>query len=260
MMKKPVKISAVFCAAVVLFLPCVTKATPVGTVDIAQVGHGANDIMQIWAGGQEGIYGYAGVYMLDKTNGTNGGKIWPNGPIGVFCIEWAELTSSSTLTYDVVMPQDGPIPTTILGGTMGLTKAKYLQELWGRYFDSSWVGSGSFTFQQNTKAAAFAAAVWEIVHEDLPMNSLGWDVTVDGSPGDRGFRAEYFATDLANYMLHTLDGTGPMTELRAFTYNGQQDYIMAIPEPATIALLGFGGAFSLLRRKRRSRKRITDGG
>ena len=85
-MKKPVKISAVFCAAVVLFLPCVTKATPVGTVDIAQVGHGANDIMQIWAGGREGIYGYAGVYMLDKTNGTNGGKIWPNGPIGVLCI------------------------------------------------------------------------------------------------------------------------------------------------------------------------------
>ena len=91
------------------------------------------------------------------------------------------------------------------------------------------------------------------------MNPLGWDVKVDGSPGDRGFRAEYFATDLANYMLHTLDGTGPMTELRAFTYNGQQDYITAIPEPATIALLGFGGAFSLLRRKRWPRKRITEG-
>jgi len=250
-MKKLTKISAVFYAAVVLFFPCVTKATPVGTVDIAHVGYGANDVMQIWAGGQEGIYGYAGVYMLDKTYGTNEGKIWPDGPIGVTCIEWAELISSSTLTYDVVMPQDGPIPTTLLGGTMGLTKAKYLQELWGRYFDPSWVGSGSFTYQQNTKAAAFAAAVWEIVHEDLPMNQLGWDVTVDGSPGDRGFRCEYFGTDLANYMLHTLDGTGPRADLRAFTYNGQQDYITVIPEPTTIALLGFGGAFSLLRRKKR---------
>ena len=82
------------------------------------------------------------------------------------------------------------------------------------------------------------------------MNPLGWDVTVDGSPGDRGFRCEYFAKDLANYMLHTLDGTGPKADLRAFTYNGQQDYITVIPEPATIALLGFGGAFSLLRRKK----------
>jgi hypothetical protein len=52
-------------------------------------------------------------------------------------------------------------------------------------------------------------------------------------------------------MLHSLDGTGPREDLRAFRYDGQQDYITAIPEPATIALLGFGGVFSLLRRKRR---------
>jgi len=247
---KLVKISAVFCAAVMI-LPCVTKATPVGTVDIAHTGRGAYDVMDIWAAGYEVDSAYAGVYMLEKTYGTNEGKIWPDGPIGAFCIEWAEMVSSSTLTYDVIMPQDGPIPTTLLGGTMGLTKTKYLEELWGRYFDPSWVGSGSFTYQQNTKAASFAAAVWEIVHEDLPMNSLGWDVTLDGSPGDRGFRCEYFGADLANYMLHSLDGTGPREDLRAFSYDGQQDYITAIPEPATIVLLGFGGVFSLLRRKRR---------
>ncbi len=250
---KLVKISAVFCAAVVLLLPCVTQATPVGTVDIAHNGFGAHDLMQIWAGGQEGITGYAGVDMLEKTNGTNEGKTWSDGPIGAFCIEWAELSSSSTLTYDVMMPEDGPIPTTLLGGTMGLTKSKYLQELWGRYFDSSWVGSGSFSYEQNTKAAAFAAAVWEIVHEDLPLSSSGWDVTVDGTAGERGFRCEYFGADLANYMLHTLDGTGPRADLRVFSYNGQQDYIAMVPEPTTIVLLGFGGVLSLLRRKNRAR-------
>ena len=243
------KMSVVFCAAVVLLLPCITKATT-GTVDIAHVGHGANEVMQIWAGGHEGIYGYAGVYMLDKTYGTNEGKVWPDGPIGAFCIEWPELVSSSTLTYDVAMPQDSPIPTTFLGGTMGLTKAKYLQELWGRYFDSSWVGSGSFTPEQNAKAASFAASVWEIVHEDLPMNPLGWDVTIDGTAGSRGFRSVYANTDIANNMLHSLNGYGPMADLRAFTYNGRQDYITVIPEPTTIALLGLGGVFSLLRRKK----------
>ncbi len=247
---KLVKISAVFCAAVMI-LPCVTKATPVGTVDIAYTGQGAHDIMEVWAAGYEGTSGYAGVYMLDKTYGTNEGKIWPDGPIGTFCIEWAEASSSSTLTYDVVMPEDGPVPTTLLGGTMGLSKAKYLQELWGRYFDPSWVGSGSFTYQQNTKAEAFATAVWEIVHEDLPVSPLGWDVTVDGTVGIRGFSAAYLDTDMANNMLHSLDGTGPTADLRVFSYNGQQDYIVEVPEPATIALLGLGGAFSLMRRKKR---------
>jgi len=41
-----------------------------------------------------------------------------------------------------------------------------------------------------------------------------------------------------------------MADLRVFSYDGQQDYIVEVPEPATIALLGLGGALSLLRRKR----------
>jgi hypothetical protein len=249
-MMKLVKLSVVLCAAAVMILPGTTKAAPLGTVDIAKTSNGANDIIQVWAAGYEGLPSYAGVYMLDKTYGTNEGKLWDDGPIGAFCIEWAELTSSNTLTYDVIMPEEGPLPTTLLGSAMGTTKAKYLQELWGRYFDPSWVGSGSFTYEQNTKAAAFGAAVWEIVHEDLPTSPLGWDVTVDGTVGIGGFRADYLDSVAANNMLHSLDGTGPRADLRVFSYNGQQDYIVAVPEPATIALLGMGGVFSLLRRKK----------
>ncbi len=126
-MLKLVKISAIFCAAVVLALPGIAEAAPLGTVDIAYTGPGAYDTMNIWAGGQEGITGSAGVYMLDKSGGTGEGSIWPNGPIGAFCIEWAELTSSSTLTYDVIMPEGGPLPTSFLGTPMGVTKANYLR-------------------------------------------------------------------------------------------------------------------------------------
>ncbi len=133
---------------------------------------------------------------------------------------------------------------------MGVTKAKYIEELWGRYFDPAWVGSGSFTSYQNSQAEAFAAAVWEIVHEDLPSSSLGWDVTLDGTLGDGGFRAQYLDAYTANTWLHSLDGTGPAANLRVFSYNGQQDYIAEVPEPATIVLLGLGGMLSLLRRKR----------
>ena len=238
---KLLKLLVVLCAAVVMILPGITRATPLGTVDIAKTGNGASDIIEVWAAGYEGLPSYAGVYMLDKTYGTNEGKIWADGPIGAVCIEWAELTSSSSLTYDVIMPEDGPLPTTLLGSAMGTTKAKYLQELWGRYFDPSWVGDGPFTYTQNIKAAAFGAAVWEIVHEDLPTSPLGWDVTVDGTIGIRGFRADYLDSVAANNMLHSLDGTGPRADLRVFSYNGQQDYIVAVPEPATIMLLGLGG-------------------
>ncbi|MHC4752507.1 MAG: PEP-CTERM sorting domain-containing protein, partial [Planctomycetota bacterium] len=98
-------------------------------------------------------------------------------------------------------------------------------------------------------AAAFATAVWEIVYEDLPASPLDWDVTVDGTVCDLGFRSEYGEPDTANSWLHALDGTGPKADLRAFSYNGSQDYIVQVPEPATIALLGLG-ALSLLHRKR----------
>ena len=249
-MKKLLRLSVVFCAVVMVILPGTSKAAPLGTVDIAKTSNGASDIIEVWAAGYGGLPSHAGVYMLDKTYGTNEGKLWDDGPIGAFCIEWAELTSSNTLTYDVIMPEEGPLPTTLLGSAMGTTKAKYLQELWGRYFDSSWVGSGTFTYEQNTKAAAFGAAVWEIVHEDLPTSPLGWDVTIDSTLGIGGFRADYLDSVMANSMLHSLDGTGPRADLRVFSYDGQQDYIVAVPEPATIALLGMGGLFSLIRRKK----------
>jgi hypothetical protein len=252
-MLKLAKISAIFCVAVVLALPCISKAAPLGTVDIAYTGPGAHDAIDIWAGSYEGITRDAGVYMLEKTGGTGEGNIWPNGPIGTFCIEWSEMASSSTLTYNVIMPKDGPLPTSSLETTMGATKAKYIQELWGKYFNPAWVGSCAFSDYYDHGAAAFSVAIWEIINEDLPVSPLGWDVMVDGTAGSRGFRAEYLDSSSiynANSWLHSLNGTGPTANLRVFSYRGQQDFIIEVPEPATIALLGLGGMFGLLRKKR----------
>ena len=251
-MIKIFKTSVVLCAVFVLVLPCSAKATPIGTVDIAYTGPGASDVVTVWGGGLENVDVYAGVYMLEKTNGYNEGKLWPNGTIGAFCTELTEDASEATLTYDVIPLDKGPRPTTFLGDAMGTEKANYISELWGRFNNSDWADGGSHSFQENIKAAAFATAIWEIVYEYLPTSSMGWNVSLTGTIGSPGFcvDATNDLTDIANVMLHSLNGTGPMADLRVFSYDGAQDYIVEVPEPATLIILGIGGTLGLLRRKR----------
>jgi hypothetical protein len=229
-------------------------ATPIyGTVTMNYTGLGATtDTMTIWGGGNNGLNVYAGVYMFNKTAGSGQGQLFQNGYIGGLCMDLSEYVASGSLNYDVIMPQDGPRPTTFLGSTMGDVKASYLSELYGRYYDPAWAVVGSHTPQQNSNAAAFAAAVWEIVYEDVPTSPAMWDVTTNGSSGNGGFRAENLDFLTANNWLHSLDGTGPMAQLRSLSYVGSQDMLVAVPgvvpEPATVALISFG--FLLITRKR----------
>lgn len=228
----------IFLTVFVLALPCRTNAALLGTVELEYDGPGASGMAKLWAGGLFGANRRTGVYMLDKTGGTGDGEIWDNGLIGTFCIELSETAPYHTKTYDVVLPEEAQKPTTFLGKKIGFEKADYIRELWGRFFDPSWVNSESFTTQQNKDAEAFAVALWEIIYEDLPESPSVWDVVVDGTPGQRGFRCENVDTFTANSMLHALDGTGSKANLRAFVYDGQQDYLAEVPEPTTIFMLG----------------------
>ena len=222
------------------------SATPIsGTITMSHVGYGAKDTMKIWGGGRSGLNVYAGVYMFNKTAGTGEGQLLNDSFIGGFCIDLAENVVGGSLAYDVLMPQDGPKPTTFLGGPMGQQKASYIAELWGRFFDPAWSTSSSYTLQQKRNAEAFAAAVWEIVYEDLPSSPAGWNVTTDGTSGKRGFKAVYLDYKQANSWLHSLDGTGPMANLRVLSYTGSQDFLVAlpqvpIPEPAALAFIAMG--------------------
>ena len=226
-------------------LPCAAKAYPVNTVEIVNTGNAASEIVTVSGGGLSNTDVYAGVYTLDKTNGAGEGKFWPDGTVNAFCSELSEAPPEVTTKYNVIGLEEGP-----LSAAMGAEKAGYISELWGRYFDPSWTGSGPFTWLQNAQAAAFATAIWEIVYEDLPASPLKWDVKIDGTWGAGGFSTSFGGTALANNWLHSLNGTGPMANLRVFGYNGSQDYIAEVPEPATIALLGLGGVWSLVRRRR----------
>jgi len=237
---------------VVLSIPCLVNATVVGTVDVQYSGNYAYESISVWGGYMFGQTVDAGVYKFYKYDSTGEGDLWSNGYLSAFCMELAEPFTVNPITYDVIMPSDGPIPTTLLGDSIGTEKAKYLQELWGRYYDQSWATGDTFTSKQNSLASVFASAIWEIVHEEFTGNPLDWDVSVDGSPIlSMGFKTTDVDSALANEWLHSLDGTGPMADLRTFSYDGRQDFLVAVPEPATIALLGIGSAFGLIRRKKK---------
>ncbi|MEN6386214.1 MAG: PEP-CTERM sorting domain-containing protein [Phycisphaerales bacterium] len=235
--------------AILLLASTSALATTIyGTVTASYTGFGAADSMTIWGGGLTSHNLSAGALLLNKTAGTGDGQYLDNGTVGVFCIDLLETAASSSKKYDVLMPQDGPRPTSFLGGGMGEAKADYLAELWGRYYDSAWSTSGTHSTAQKEAAGAFAAAVWEIVYEAVPSSPTSWDVTTDNTEGDLGFRAANLNSQLANSMLHSLNGTGPMADLRALSYNGGQDFIasfslVTIPEPATIAFAAMGLLF-----------------
>jgi hypothetical protein len=233
-------LSVLFLLAV---LPCTANAYTVDSVEVVSSSLGANELISVWGGGVDGSTEsvYAGLYNLEKTSGTGEGKLWNDGPIGAFCAELSEPAPEITTKYSVIS----------LDNAFGSAKAGYISELWGRYYDSSWAGDGPFTWLQDSKAAAFATALWEIIYEDLPTSSLKWDVKVDGTWGVGGFYTDFGGANLANDLLHSLDGTGPMADLRVFSSSGSQDYIAQVPEPTTIVLLGIG-SLSLLRRKRKT--------
>lgn len=245
-------INKVVCGLIVVILtliPCSAMADIIGTVDIAHDGYGAHDTAHIWGGGWYSLEVYAGVYMLNKTADTGQGVLWDNGLIGAFCIELTEYSSAMTNTYDVALPEEAHNPTTFLGESIGSVKANYISELWGRFYDPAWATGGSYTSAQNEAAEAFAVALWEIIYEDLPGSSSGWDVTSDGTDGDLGFKATFANASLANSWLHALDGQGSRAQLRAFTYNGTQDFITQVPEPTTIVLLSLGSLVFIRSRK-----------
>lgn len=223
------------------------SATPIDSVTMSHTGYGAKDTMTIWGGGHSGLSTYAGLFMFNKTESTGSGNLIDNGVVGGFCIDLSQYLASGSNTYEVLDVAAGPVPTTFLGSGMGAVKAAYLSELWSRYFDSSWMAGGTYTAAQNAQAEAFQAAIWEIIYEDMPTSPTGWDVTIDGTLGNNGFRATNLDFTLANSWLSSLTGTYQGANLTALSFDGSQDVLVAIPEPATVAFLAAGLLFAVSR-------------
>jgi hypothetical protein len=195
-------------------------------VDHTSVGPGVS--MTIWGRTYQGLGGVlTGQYNHIVTNSTTSFPI----PGWGFCIEMQGSTTANVL-YNVLDLEAAPINQGPGGLPMGITKADYIRELWALHIGDATTNNG---------AAAFQAAVWEIVYED----KLAWNVkTHDTTDTMNSFKIDGNDTveALANTWLGQLDGSGPLAYLGALSNASYQDYVVQIPAPGAVVLgvLGLG--------------------
>lgn len=239
--------------AVMLFaLPA--RALYTGTVDVEINGFGANAGVGVWVSCDDDydptkFWTYekrytcvtSGMYNYTKLGSTGEGNFLPD-EFGGFCVELDAPRKNGT--YNLVMPEDGPIPGDCGGGAMGTDKADLLRKLWGMAFDKAWYAPEGTQSQANNDAAeAFGIAVWEIVHE----RSGGYDVT-DGSfmvsPLSWDCQIN-LGKDYVNQLIADAEQYGgPLPVLRIMSMwdreeNGQ-DILVEIPEPGSVSMIAFG--------------------
>lgn len=222
-MKRLITILAVTCVA------APAMAGLIGSADVREVSVSPGAVLTLYGKNFIGGVGaQAGIYNLEVLNAT-----LPIGNRG-FCIEM-QYSTSSLKPYDIRTLDDAP-RTQGNGpgadGTMGATKAGMIAALWGQHFAE--IGN------DNIKAAAFQAAVWEIVYENSGTLDVSvWDNT------ENTFKVTGDANVIAQANAWLQGGTnwnGAKAHLVAVSNRDYQDYVVPVPAPAAAGLcfLGLG--------------------
>ncbi len=193
---------------------------------------------------------WAGVYNFKIKAGTTYTELGGVGDVfHAMCIDIGNpVYKGRTYTWEVVDPTEGPTPDVYSDGKINETERLALQRLYGMHY-----ATGTTT---HVDAAAFQAAVWEIVNESEGV----WDVTAGN------FQASSVNTAKANMYLATSSSyDGPLPTFVALVSDRAQDQLVmlptysppppppppSVPEPMSMITLalGLGGVGGYLRRR-----------
>jgi len=187
---------------------------------------------------------YVGMYWLKGLSQTPSPPVSPVpsllGDIPIYCIDTYQWANTGTGTYTVADLADGPAGNG--APAMGATKAAYLKDLIYHHYSVN---------ADDANKAAFAAAVWEIVYENVAWNVADGNMTVALTPAE---------TTTANAWLAALSTHDHGNTAFALISTGPyQDYAIAlggggepIPEPLTLLAIGSGvaGIGAYIRKRR----------
>jgi hypothetical protein len=159
-------------------------------------------------------YADAGVsnWTRSATNpGTFASSPTPGEKFGTFCLEPdQEFPSGANVAYSVINLESDPE-----NGPMGAAKASAIRELWGRFHTA--IGNN------NTNAAAFQIAVWEIVTDTGRNLSTGVFRAGAANPTETAIKNQ------AQSWLNQITGTGPKANLLALASPTDQDLVFEVP-------------------------------
>ena len=187
---------------------------------------------------------WAGVYNFQIQSGTTYTELGGVDDVfSTYCIDIGNWVSKNhAYTWTVVDLTDAPVPFLYSDGKMSAAEQSALQKLYGQSHAASLASAPA--------AAAFQAAVWEIVNE----SGSAWDIS-SGNFKATGIDATTVNTLLANSVSYD----GPLPTLKALTSNCTQDQVFllpgygppppppyVIPEPVSLAMVvlslsGLGG-------------------
>jgi len=188
-----------------------------GTMNVIDAGTGPSTVVSYTINGVADVAD-AGVYKWTRSAanpGTYAGQPGAGQNFDAFCLEPdQEFPSLPNVPYTVVDLESAP-PEGSSIGNMGAGKANLVRELWGRFRNA--VGS------DNTKAAAFQMALWELVAD------TGKDLAAGAFVADASTGSGVAVKNQAQAWLDQVNGAGPKANLLALTSPIDQDQVFEVP-------------------------------
>lgn len=230
-----------FAVAGVVAFASLASASP--TVNAVFTGTGAGQNVKIEFGTTT-MNVFAGQLKHTLSN-ASAGYSWINGNHITYCTDLNQVVANTSRTFTIAQVQDAPG-----NAAMGTLKADALRALY------AWGGTQAITTTNNTFAAAFQLAVWEIYMDYSPSMTLNAASFTSGSFKARQTNGNALTSTLVNQAVSIYSGAmtamntnNVSSNLVAIISPTAQDQLVVIPTPGTAALAGLGGLL-LMRRRR----------